>query len=754
VKKFIIIIFYLWSITLLAENLTLKNMTGSLEGTIIDVTTNQPLPGTNLTIEGTQLGATSSTKGYFQIPHVPIGRYQIKATLLGYKAEMKTEIIIATNRVTRVDFALQPTVLDIGQNVEIKAYYFVKEAERPVSIQTLSAQDIRSSPGSGQDIFRILQAMPGVSVTSANSAKLIVRGGAPEENKTLLDNLEINNPLHFAQEGSAAMGVISVINPTLIKNVEFITGGFPAEYGDKMSSVMEIKLKEGNKTQFNHDLNLSLGGFDATLDGPISNNGVMALSLRRGIFDLFTQMMNRPIMPRYWDAVGKISYQLGKKNYLSFIGFFYNDEVRKTGLIKEHAEFSRNYKYMRWDEYETTGGLNWRYLFCSRGYALTTLEYTQNHWKTTYGNDWNKKINGNESREYLSRLKSNVTYQFSTKITAKAGMLYENIDSHQERWRAADTSRAGFIYDSYSLDFTMPATSKASGFVQANIQPATRLFINLGARYDYFELTKATNWSPRLGLIYNITDQTSLTAAWGKYYQTPSTYSISQDPANSTLGNSRAIHYIVGVEQLLSADTKLKVEAYYKDLSKVFTANDTTRVITNTGSGYSQGIELSFQKKMSHRLSANIAYCWSVSKREDSETLPEYNFDYDRRHNLTFMTGYKFNDNWQLGVKFQYASGNPFTPITGAQEFMGDWYVKDGIKNSANYPAFHKLDIRIDRYFHFNNWTLNAYLDIWNVYDQKNVISYYYEVDDQGKITRQTFNDFPMMPIVGLSAQF
>ena len=157
---------------------------------------------------------------------------------------------------------------------------------------------------------------------------------------------------------------------------------------------------------------------------------------------------------------------------------------------------------------------------------------------------------------------------------------------------------------------------------------------------------------------------------------------------------------------------------------------------------------------MSHNLFGSCSYTWSASKRRDDVLLPLYDFDFDRTHNVILIGGYKFSKKWQVGLKFQYASGNPYTPIVGAVQKHGQWYVIDGLYNSTRYPDFHKLDIRIDRVFHFQNWTLQIYLDLWNVYNRKNVLDYYYNIDHNGNITKDTFNDFPMLPIVGINVQF
>lgn len=729
------------------------HLTGSIEGTIVDKTTHQPLIGANITLPGTSLGAAADDQGHFAILNVPIGQHALKATMMGYETGLNSNILVSTSRVTQIDFALASTVLQTGEIVEVTASYFEKEEDRPVSLTTLSSLEVRSAPGSAEDIFRILQTMPGVTTSGSNNANLIVRGGSPEENLVLLDNIEIRSPLHF-QRLDASMGIISIIEPAAIKNVEFMTGGFPAKYGDKASSVFEIHLKEGNRTQTNYDVNMNMGGYNAYVDGPLPGNGSMLLSVRRGIFDLITDMMDRPVSPRYWDMIGKATYHPDSRNTLSLVGFYYTDDVVRTGTMVDHGDLARKYECAKFDVYGSALGVNWRYLINANAFVLTTAEWTANGWKGAVGQSSNPDLSGDDDKETTLQLKSNLTYRLSDHLDLKSGLFFKSVDSRYHIWREQDTTQTGLLIPEVTETFDMPASFKTGGYVQSTFHPTVRFSITGGMRYDYFDFTQESHWSPRLAATYRLTDKTSINGAYGVYYQSPSALQISSSPENHNLQSSQVIHYILGLEHVLRPDTRLTIETYYKELGNTFVDCDTNKVLTNQGSGYAQGIEFGLQKKMNDHLVGSLSYTWSVAKRQDDETLPEYDFEYDRRHNLVASVGYEFNAQWQVGVKFQYASGNPYTPIAGSVEQNGIWYVREGDSNSARYNAYHKMDVRVDRKFFFNGWTVNLYMDVWNVYNQKNVLDYYYNVEDDGSITTDTFVDFEFMPLLGISVQF
>jgi hypothetical protein len=266
-------------------------VTGIVEGSVTDAVTGQPLPGANIILKDMDLGAAADQSGFYVIENVPAGEYVIQASMIGYEDRVAADQPVEVNRVTRIDFEMRERVI-ITESVAITGSYFERGSDAVSSSHTLSSREIRSSPGAAEDVFRILKTIPGVITTGSNSANLIVRGGDRNENLTLLENLEIKSPLHFSRE-DVSMGVISIIDPAMIKNVEFLTGGFPAEYGDKLSSVFELKVKEGNRSQFNRDINASMAGFNVYLDGPLPGNGGLVLSVRRGIFELFTKMMDR-----------------------------------------------------------------------------------------------------------------------------------------------------------------------------------------------------------------------------------------------------------------------------------------------------------------------------------------------------------------------------------------------------------------------------------------------------------------------------
>jgi outer membrane receptor for ferrienterochelin and colicin len=727
---------------------------GSLDGIVLDANTRQPLAGANIEIGDTALGASCNEHGYFLIKQIPIGLYRIHVSMMGYQRRIKTEVIIVTNRTTKVNLMLHPAILESNDPVEVVADYFYQSTEKPVSMKALTPQEIRFSAGSAEDIFRVIQAMPGVTSTGALSANLIVRGGSPDENRTLLDHIEIYSPLHFARPGTS-MGIISIINPALISNVEFLSGGFPAEYGDKLSSVFEINLKESNRNRFNSEATVNLGGVGGYLEGPLSEKTDFIFSARRGYFDILTNMMNSPVSPQYWDFVSKITLKPNPSHQLSLIGFYYQDDFEKTGLSNNvHNPIGENYYHIKGQVKGSAAGLNWTCLLNSHAYMLTTLSFNNNSWQSKRGSQQDPFQDGDEICENELHLKSRFIWQVLPGVEFKGGVYGKQIDSNHHLWYNTDTSQTGIMKPGATINFNPDNTYKTGAFMQSTFRPIKPLRITAGIRGDYFKFTDEYNVSPRLALHCIFSDKISFNGAYGQYYQTPDAYQVALHPANQKLHSSRAMHLIAGVAYLPLPDTKITLECYQKDLEALPVENDYNRIITNDGSGFARGLEFFLQKKMRTNFVGSLAYTYAVSRRRQGAAEPEYDFEFDQRHNLTLISGYQFTNQWRLGVKFQYATGMPYTPVTGTVNRSGNWYLVEGVPYSARYPAIQKLDLRIDRFFHFKRWTMSVYLDLWNALNRNNVLFYAYSCNNQGELTEKANYDFPMMPIVGLSAQF
>ncbi|HAP36513.1 MAG TPA: hypothetical protein DCQ28_11440, partial [Bacteroidetes bacterium] len=319
--------------------------------------------------------------------------------------------------------------------------------------------------------------------------------------------------------------------------------------------------------------------------------------------------------------------------------------------------------------------------------------HTGNGWTTNQGTQTNHTLRGEEILENEFTVKTELTYQFSPSLDVKIGAMGKTIDSRNISWTPEDTTRTGTIIPATTISYRPDLTNKTAFYLQSSYRIIEPITISTGLRYDHFALLNAGNLSPRVAISYRFLESTSLNFAWGKYIQSPASFQISPDPRNLDLRYSTAIHFVAGVEHRLADDTRITIEAYHKELTNVVVDPDSSNLLLNTGTGYARGVELSLQKKFSDGFVGSASYSYSISKRQDNIALPEYYFEYDRPHIINLLAGMEIGEGWQIGAKFQFASGNPYTPVAGVVKKGSIFYLVDGAVNSARYPDYHKIDV-------------------------------------------------------------
>lgn len=733
------------------SNALTDNNKGTISGKVTDRSNGQPLPYANIILDGTALGGTSDASGNYSIINIPVGSYTVKFMFIGYKPLVKTDVIVSSKRTTIVDAELEETPIKLGE-INVTPDYFEKNHEILTSVKSLDYEEIRRSPGAAEDAFRAILSLPGVSTGDETQASLMVRGGNNDENLILIDNIEIYNPFHFSQVG-AGQGALGIISSEVIRKIDFLTGGFPVRYGDKLSSVYDITLKEGNKQQFAGDVYLNFGGFGGVFNGPISKSGSYLFTVRRGFFDLITDLMNDPVSAQYYDALGKINYELSPKHKLSFVTFYFQDKFSESQTKKEEQNTNES-PFQKQKADGLSLGSNWRYLFSDKGYSLVTAFWTMNNFSSYSGPVYNPNKFGSESKENEIAIKGEILYQITKKSELKAGISGKPIDGEEFHRADNDTLPSGIVIPSFQKKFsTNKMMFKGESFIQLQHRMSDGIIANAGLRYDYFDYNKEGNLSSRFGISWQLSNRTTLTAAYGQFYQTPAFYKIAmQSGSNEKLKNSKATHYVVGVEHLLAEDTKLTTEIFYKDMKDLITRpNDEIRILLENEKGYSEGVEFSIHKKMSSNWYFLLSYTYSIAKRENTFIPIYYYADVDRRHITTVEGIYKISNVWQLAVKFHIASGNPYTPVVGRQLVDGIWQAIEGERNSARYPDYHKLDIRVDKRYNFEKWNITVYFDVWNVYNRRNVGAYIWNGDYS---EMKTLYQFSIMPMFGISAEF
>lgn len=782
------------TLPVLAHTKTNQQFKGNIKGKIVDETTQNALPAVNVMIEGTQLGTAADFTGNFSLNQIPAGSYNLRFQMIGYEMRVIANVVVQANRTSFLKVELKSTVIE-GEDVVVTAGYFHEAKDAVVSNRSMDFEEIRSDPGSAEDVQRVVQALPSVVSGSDAENEIIVRGGMPGENLFVMDNIEIPNPNHFAYQGTGG-GPINMINTYFIRRVDFYAGAFPARYGDKASSVMDISLREGNRERYAGHFYLGMSGAGAMAEGPINKGkGSWILSARKSFLDLIIQSTGLTAVPKYYSLQGKIAYDINSKNKLIINGIFGDDRIKIED--EEQGGYSRGAENVRSLSHQYAFGATLQSLFGELGMSNLTLSQTLNYWdQYVYDND-DIPYYTNLSTEIERTLKYDVTLLPWKKFEIDLGIAAKAISFDHDEWFNPDTI---FTYNT-SVDpheiidvfSTYPEwkvvnkenTYKLAAYGQTKFFPFPRLTCTAGIRYDYMKYINKYAVDPRLGLSLNLGKGTAINLAVGQQSQSPAYISLTSNPKNKALNYKQTQQVILGFEKLFREDMRGTLELFYKDYREVpipisWTTPDpfdrANGQMVNEGKGFAKGMEVFLQKKMSRNYYFTISYAYSIAKGFDTRFQSYYDWDYDYRHVFTFINGKRFDfrkygwyaklkantiynifawalplaDQVDVSIRWRYLGGRPFTkPVY--YDYLHTWVTDETVQaNSNRFPPYHRLDFRIDRRFMFEGWNIITYFDLMNVYGRDNIWNYSYLED--GNIEKVL--QWKVFPVGGMAIEF
>jgi len=607
--------------------------TGTIMGTIVDLATQQPLPGVNVLVEGTQLGTASDIKGHFSIDRVPNGFYHVRFSAIGYEPLVKLDIRVVSNRPAIINAELVQQSVEL-QGVTVSRAYFEKEKDAIVSSRTVDLNEIRRDPAGAIDIQRMMQALPSVVSASDQQNEIVVRGGAPGENLFIMDNIEIANPNHFSQPGTGG-GPINMINTLFIDRVDFMAGAFPAKYGDKASSVMDISLREGSRTMHSQDVDMSMAGIGINIEGPIANGrGSYLSSIRKSYLDLIIANTGLTAIPRYWNTQTKLVFDITPTDKLMFNYIYGNDGIKLEG---ENSAWSRGAENVDVKDDQYDYGLTYKKLWGKNGLTHLTVGGTKtNYHYRVYRLDQNgkKRYYANEDFvEWDFQARSGFVWKPNKKLELSGGLDWKQLGVKHNAWIDQDTvwvygysfptapdtfqvipesvwnsqvfpiiqnAYPDSIYeDGQSVwhylsqnpdggwdevrfrkmnvvsiyDSTKSVTTlshpRYGGYAQLKFHISEHIYTTIGLRAGYFEYTNFSWLAPRIGINYAVTPATSFSLAYGRHYQSPNLLLLAFDDANSSLKSKYNNQIVLGMEHFFSKDTRGTVEAYWKGYNDI-----------------------------------------------------------------------------------------------------------------------------------------------------------------------------------------
>jgi len=727
----------------------LWSQSGVIRGRVYNALTNEPLEFATVALPDVGKGAYTDTTGAFEIKQLSPGLYNLQVSYTGFKPRSVPELQVTNAK---------PVVLDLGleadgssmDTVVITASPFNKTAESPVSLRTVGVNEIARNPGGNRDISNVIQSLPGVAGTVGFRNDIIIRGGSPNENRFFLDGIEVPNINHFSTQGASG-GPVGLINVNFIREVDLYTGAFPASRGNALSSVMDIKQVSGRDDRLGLNATVSSSDIGATLEGPLTKKTTFIASARRSYLQFLFSAIGLPFLPTYNDFQFKTKTKFNSKNELIVMGLGAVDQFN----LNLDADSTRSQQYILGNlpvltQWNYTVGTNYKHFFENSFLTAVASRSMINNRSFKYENN-DESDEANKILDYTSQEMENKFRLEHNLRTAGFKIVYGG-GYEYIRYTNSTFNRISTPVGIDTIDFNSNLDlHKYSAFGNVSRKLLDdRLVVGLGLRFDGNSYSSEMSnpleqFSPRFSFSYYLTPRLSLNGNTGIYYQLPPFTVMgfrNQDGSlvnqNNGLKYVRSDHAVAGLEYTTGFNAKFSVEGFYKRYSNyplllrdsISLANlggDFGTIgnepVTSTSLGRSYGVELFAQQRLYKGFFGILAYTYVRSEftNGDGEYAPS---SWDNRHIVTSTLGKKIGKTWEIGARWRFYGGTPYTPYNiGLSALTSVWDVTGrGIPdytqiNSLRNPSAHNLDMRVDKKWFFDKWSLNLYLDIQNIYN-------------------------------------
>jgi hypothetical protein len=695
----------------------------TVSGIVFEMGNKKPFQGAILVVrEIDTISTLTEENGSFTLSLPGPGTYTVVASALGVE-EPVTRIIQLEAGVTppKLTFYLRPPT--ILPEVVVSA----ERNPNQVSKTVIKGDEMRKVAGSSGDPLKSLSSLPGVATSNSGGSAPAIRGSGPGDNFYYADDIPVGKVFHF--------GGLSVFNGDLIDNFNLYSAAFAPYYDNVTGAILDIALRKPRTDRLGAKVNISLTGADFLVEGPASADQSFYFAARRSYFDLLIRSIsNKGVtiqIPNYWDYQGKYIWNINADNRLSAHITGSADTLKlevasDSDLAKKQPDLAGSLSSM--DSSQTQALV-----------LDTRLSSTTNN-KIVFGHriGISEASIGSAGRAYIVTNTNFVRDKITFPVADNHELTLATNASNTEVGLDLTFKNTNCTQFNTGCDISTAPTVQLkdtfiSTFYDASAQERWRIFPTItligGLRHSRDNYLNQSYTEPRVGMEWNWTEETLLSAGWGRHNQQPNGQQIAPGFGNTQLTHIRADHSVVGISQKMNIDWSWKAEAYYKRLSDlVIGVNDPAINYVNGASGAAWGTELLIKKEETDKLSGWLALTLARSERRNDLTGESFRFEYDQPINTSLVANYKLTQEWSVGGKWTYTSGRPYTPIVGTNGTYSDGRPKpvyDGI-NSGTLPDYHRLDLRIDRHLLYDTWKLNAYFELNNVYQRENIVGYDY----------------------------
>lgn len=699
---------------------------GKIRGHVADSTNGEALAFANVFMPELNRGTTTDSRGYFIFTGIRGGNdYKVIVSYLGYNTK-EFNVLVQPNYVTDVNVFLGPRGVEL-ETVEKIGEKEIAPNATDIGLDRIAIQEVERHPrGVEADIFRSLQYLPGVQAVGDVSAKYFVRGGASNQNLVLLDNATVYNPFH-------ALGLFSVIDPEMINSMEFYKAGFPSENGGRLSSVLKIFTKDGNRFEYGGKASLSMLTFKGLAEGPIPNGSFIITGRKSHSRDILKKFFNNQDAPfEFYDFSFRVNYQNVDPDFVddskfTLLGFFSKDQ-----LINNDPN-SADYKWTN-----NIVGFKRFQIYSSPLHSELNI-YQSEFEAEVIPKQSNERAMKNFVREITLRM--DFAYIYDSRDELNVGVSFNTLKT-----KLFLLNKTGVFTD--LTDFG----ANISLYIKYKLMRWKNLGLDYGTRFNFASFNSKGNFAfePRVNLTYRIIPAIAFKASWGLYQQNITTLTDDNDVVSlfepwfitpDYLSSARSIQYNAGFDINLSPNVKLALESYYKDLADIPMINRDKKSVDDPDLIGSEGEAYGFESLLEIRIDP-VFFTTSYSYSKAFQTVNGEKFPprFDSPHTFKTMLEINLGKNWLTGIAWNYHSGQPYTPSAGyydkflinnlsLNEFYTSYYPFTllGDKNSARLPEYHRLDFNISKKFTFDFMKMTLDFSVLNVYNRENM--FYFERD-------------------------
>lgn len=740
-----------------------------VRGTVTDKESKMTLPGVTVVIADLSPapGGVTDDNGNFVIDSVPVGKHSIRVSYMGYESRTLSDILVTSAKEVILPVELEEQVVKMDEITVTHKREHINEMAL-VSTRTFDVQETERYAGSRSDPARMASNFAGAQGGDDSRNDIVVRGNSPQGILWRMDGVDIPNPNHFNIPGTTG-GPVSMLNSKMLANSDFYMGAFPAEYGDAVAGVFDVRLRNGNNDKYEFTGQLGLLGTEVSAEGPISRKAGSSflVNYRYSTLQIFQGLnikLGTTSVPQYQDGSFKLHFPMGKKGDLSFFGLGGTsriDLIVSTLTTKEDQLYGESDR----DQYFTsaTGLVGGTY-----GYTINKNTYMKFTLAQTAGNVWANHVKVFRNASFgVDSLKDVLGYEFNTastvahwyinkKISQRQTLKYGIVNKYyhvnlQDSSRQYPTSRQDWqLRENYT-----GGTNLAQAYIQYKLRTSEKLTLTGGIHAQYLTHNAAKALEPRVAMRWAATDKNIFSAGYGLHSQMQPLYQYYALDTfggmhNRDLDFTRSHHLVTGYERILGPRLRLRLEAYGQYLFNVpvekrlgssysslnqgssFSRNFPDS-LQNTGTGYNYGLELTLEKGFSRGF-YTLFTASAFDSRAAGNDYVFRNTDYNTQYALNLLFGYEKKigkySTFTSGFKVTTIGGKLYSPVdTSASNLLGDMVVIDNQRNTLRFQSYFRTDLKLGVRINAKRLTHEIALDLVNVTNTKNIMSLVYSSD-------------------------